>query len=97
MILDFEGAQEIKPYIQTLYQVIMVTAPETELIARAMRRGDRADETLDRIQRERSMFENIVNNRQVDLVVSTVNPEIEFDSKKISPREFYSPDYHRAD
>ena len=97
MILDFEGAQEIKPDIQTLYQVIMVTAPETELIARAMRRGDRADETLDRIQRERSMFENTVNNRQVDLVVSTVNPEIEFDSKKISPREFYAHDYHRAD
>ena len=59
------------------YSVILVTAPEAELISRAMRRGDRADE--------------------VDLVVSTVTPEIEIGSKKIPPREFYSPDYHRAD
>ena len=77
MILDPEGAREIKGYIQTPYSVILVTAPETELISRAMRRGDRADE--------------------VDLVVSTVTPEIEIGSKKIPTREFYSPDYHRAD
>ena len=97
MILDYEGAQEIKGYIQTPYSVILVTAPETELISRAMRRGDRADETLDRILRERHIFERIVEEREVDLVVSTVTPEIEIGSKKIPPREFYSPDYHRAD
>ena len=97
MILDYEGAKEINGYIQTPYSVILVTAPETELISRAMRRGDRADETLDRILRERHIFEHIIEDLEVDLVVSTVTPEIEIGSKKISPREFYAPDYHRAD
>ena len=97
MILDHEGAREIQDHIQTPYQVVLVTAPETELISRAMRRGDRADETLDRILRERHIFERIVEEREVDLVVSTVTPEIEIGSKKIPTREFYSPDYHRAD
>ena len=97
MIIDPEGAREIQDHIQTPYQVVLVTAPETELISRAMRRGDRADETLDRILRERHIFERIVEEREVDLVVSTVTPEIEIGSKKIPTREFYSPDYHRAD